>query len=333
MRSSAAPASTRPACAALGGLRRHARRALRPRGARIGPAAAGGRRAGGRGRRRWLRAHPVRRLRARLRHRGRALGAPRRRPDRRRGRAARRGRTRRDASSGARRLRLRALHRARGRRRDRRALQRLRARPSRPRPTAEVARAAVAVQDWSRAARVVGHEEAETGGVDITAADVLVAGGRGLGSAEGFRLCEALAQALGGEVAATRAVVDSGWYPYAAQVGQTGKTVNPKLYIACGISGAIQHKVGHDRQRHHRRDQQGRERADLRLRRPRRRRRPERRAAEADRARPRAPGRSRQARRYSTRKRRRSGSTSSWYVLEARARRARARRSGRAPRA
>jgi electron transfer flavoprotein alpha subunit len=109
---------------------------------------------------------------------------------------------------------------------------------------AELARATVAVQDWSSAARVVGHEEAETGGVDITAADTLVAGGRGLGSADGFRLLEALAQALGGEVAATRAVVDSGWYPYAAQVGQTGKTVSPKLYIACGISGAIQHKVG-----------------------------------------------------------------------------------------
>ena len=110
--------------------------------------------------------------------------------------------------------------------------------------TAEVTHADVSVQDWSRAATVVGHEEAETGGVDIAAADVLVAGGRGLGSAEGFHLLEALAQALGGEVAATRAVVDSGWYPYAAQVGQTGKTVSPKLYIACGISGAIQHKVG-----------------------------------------------------------------------------------------
>jgi electron transfer flavoprotein alpha subunit len=110
--------------------------------------------------------------------------------------------------------------------------------------TAEVTHANVSVQDWSRAAKVVGHEEAETGGVDITAADVLVAGGRGLGSAEGFRLCEELAQALGGEVAATRAVVDSGWYPYAAQVGQTGKSVSPKLYVACGISGAIQHKVG-----------------------------------------------------------------------------------------
>jgi electron transfer flavoprotein alpha subunit len=110
--------------------------------------------------------------------------------------------------------------------------------------TAEVVRATVSVQDWSSAARVVGHEEADTGGVDITAADTLVAGGRGLGSADGFRLLEALAQALGGEVAATRAVVDSGWYPYSAQVGQTGKTVSPKLYIACGISGAIQHKVG-----------------------------------------------------------------------------------------
>jgi electron transfer flavoprotein alpha subunit len=109
---------------------------------------------------------------------------------------------------------------------------------------AEVARATVAVQDWSTAAKVIGHEQADTGGVDISAADTLVAGGRGLGSADGFRLLEALAQALGGEVAATRAVVDSGWYPYAAQVGQTGKTVTPKLYIAAGISGAIQHKVG-----------------------------------------------------------------------------------------
>jgi electron transfer flavoprotein alpha subunit len=73
---------------------------------------------------------------------------------------------------------------------------------------------------------------------------VLVAGGRGLGGPEAFALCEDLAKALGGEVAATRAVVDSGWYPYSAQVGQTGKTVSPRLYIACGISGAIQHKVG-----------------------------------------------------------------------------------------
>ena len=73
-----------------------------------------------------------------------------------------------------------------------------------------------------------------------------IAGGRGLGKAEGFELVEALAKAFGGNsaVAATRAVVDAGWYPYAAQIGQTGKTVAPKLYLAAGISGAIQHKVG-----------------------------------------------------------------------------------------
>ncbi len=82
--------------------------------------------------------------------------------------------------------------------------------------------------------------------VDIEGADVLIAGGRGLGKAEGFQLAENLAKAFGGNsaVAATRAVVDAGWYPYAAQIGQTGKTVAPKLYLAAGISGAIQHKVG-----------------------------------------------------------------------------------------
>jgi electron transfer flavoprotein alpha subunit len=82
--------------------------------------------------------------------------------------------------------------------------------------------------------------------VDIEGADILIAGGRGLGKPEGFELCEELAHAFGNNaaVAATRAVVDAGWYPYAAQIGQTGKTVSPKLYLAAGISGAIQHKVG-----------------------------------------------------------------------------------------
>jgi electron transfer flavoprotein alpha subunit len=109
---------------------------------------------------------------------------------------------------------------------------------------APVERVPVTVQEWSRGATLVGREEAETGGVDITEADVLVAFGRGLGGPENIPVVEQLARALGGEVAATRAVVDAGWCSYSMQVGQTGKTVSPKLYVACGISGAIQHKVG-----------------------------------------------------------------------------------------
>jgi len=94
--------------------------------------------------------------------------------------------------------------------------------------------------------RMVSRGEQRGAEVDIEGADILVAGGRGLGKAEGFELAEQLAGAFGGNaaVAATRAVVDAGWYPYAAQIGQTGKTVAPKLYLAAGISGAIQHKVG-----------------------------------------------------------------------------------------
>jgi electron transfer flavoprotein alpha subunit len=104
--------------------------------------------------------------------------------------------------------------------------------------------AAVALEDFSTQARMVEQAHEESEGPSIEDADVIVAGGRGLGGPESFALVEALAKALGGAVAATRAVVDAGWYPYATQVGQTGKTVAPKLYVACGISGAIQHKVG-----------------------------------------------------------------------------------------
>jgi electron transfer flavoprotein alpha subunit len=93
-------------------------------------------------------------------------------------------------------------------------------------------------------ATMVQRGEQRGADVNIEDADILVAGGRGLGKAEGFEALEQLAGALGGAVAATRAVVDAGWYPYAAQIGQTGKTVAPKLYLAAGISGAIQHKVG-----------------------------------------------------------------------------------------
>jgi len=87
---------------------------------------------------------------------------------------------------------------------------------------------------------VSGTDEA----VNIADADVLVAGGRGVGGPEGFEPLRELASALGGAVAASRAAVDAGWIPYAHQVGQTGKTVQPSLYIACGISGSVQHLVG-----------------------------------------------------------------------------------------
>jgi electron transfer flavoprotein alpha subunit len=112
--------------------------------------------------------------------------------------------------------------------------------------SAEVVDVQVELSPWSTQAKMVQRGEQRGADVDIEGADILVAGGRGLGKAEGFKLAEDLAAAFGGNtaVAATRAVVDAGWYPYAAQIGQTGKTVSPKLYLAAGISGAIQHKVG-----------------------------------------------------------------------------------------
>jgi electron transfer flavoprotein alpha subunit len=110
--------------------------------------------------------------------------------------------------------------------------------------SAEVEELDASFSEFSTLATLVEQTQEESSGPSIEDADIIVAGGRGLGTPEAFSLCEELAAALGGAVGATRAVVDAGWYPYSTQVGQTGKTVSPKLYVACGISGAIQHKVG-----------------------------------------------------------------------------------------
>ena len=107
-----------------------------------------------------------------------------------------------------------------------------------------VEQVSVTVSDELPAVKVTGSVEESGAAAPIEEARIIVGAGRGIGSVDGLKVIEDLAAALGGAVGATRAVVDSGWVPYGQQIGQTGKIVKPSLYVACGISGAIQHKVG-----------------------------------------------------------------------------------------
>jgi electron transfer flavoprotein alpha subunit len=113
--------------------------------------------------------------------------------------------------------------------------------------TGEIENVRVPDEVRSHSVRLMGRADAQAGDSSLEQAEIVVAAGRGIRDRADLKLLEQLAEALGASVAVTMPLVDRGWYPYSHQVGQTGRTVKPRLYLACGISGAIQHRVGMDK--------------------------------------------------------------------------------------